>query len=151
MNLEIRTFSNAAEATFVLNALRLFHSCPAPLASKKIAILLTGERLDTFVYPDGSHADVLSHATRLHAQAGFIADAAAVFGGCATPGCPCDGKFYILISALLPNGEQHTAESQYLVDPDLDGVIADMPALVYHIRSLSATPGALNANMVFHG
>ncbi len=150
MNFAVRTFATAAEATFVLNAIRLFHTCPAPLDSKKIAILLTGERLDTFVYPAGSHADILSHAVWQQEQAGFIADAAAVFGACATPGCSCDGAFFILMSALLPNGEQHTLESKYLTDGNFGAVIADMPALLYHIRYLSAAPGALNTDMVFH-
>jgi hypothetical protein len=150
MKFETCTVTTETEAAFAAKAIRLFHACPAPIASKKIAVLLTGGRLDAFVYPAGSHADVLSHATWLHAEAGFVAEAAVVFGACATPGCPCDGEFYLKTSTLLPNGQQRTADSQPLADTDLEGAIADIPALLYLFRSLSATSGALDANLVFH-
>jgi hypothetical protein len=149
MNFETCTFTTDAEAAFAASAIRLFRACPAQLASKKIVVLLTADRLDAFVYPAGSHANALSHATWLHEEKGFVAEAAAVFGGCATPGCPC-GEYYFLMSTLLPNGQQHTAESQPVGDTDLEGQITDIPALLDHFRALAATPGALDANMVIH-
>ena len=78
MKFESCKFTNVAEA-FAAKAIRLFHACPTPPASKKIAMLLTGGRLDVFVYPAGSHADVLSLATYVHAEAGLVAEVAAVF------------------------------------------------------------------------
>jgi hypothetical protein len=150
MKFELSTTTTEFERAFAKGTLELFCDCPAPPASKQIAVLLAGKLFDTLIYPGGSHADVLSHATWLHAKSGFITEAAVVSGKCTNTGCPCDGGgVYITMWTLSSNGEQRMAGSKCLPDNDLEGVLANIPALLHLIRSLSATAGTLDANHGF--
>ena len=129
------------EHHFTLKALNLLAQCPADSSSKKLALIGSGNDLDTYVVRSGSHEEV-RNCFIARSQNGRKT-VVVVIGQCSLQDCGCGGNWYVQRTIILPNGDAFEWVSEHFRLTDLADVLDEALESIFDaLRKAVHIPGA---------